>query len=249
LVAFYAGLGFAAAPAERIPKRETDLLELNAGGTRIPLRLGDSFVTLDCFDQPGRGYPLETTAADLCFQHFAIVTADAEAAWTRAMDLGATAISHHGPVTLPKSSGGVTACKFRDPEGHPLEFIKFPNDSLNGRTAAGNGIDHSALSVSDLRNSQRFYEALGLSVQPATLNQGETQESLDGLARVLVDVMPMTPSGGNSHIELLSYREPVGRPAAISAANDVAATRVVWAADRDALVRDPDGHLHVLWKR
>jgi hypothetical protein len=29
-------------------------------------------------------------------------------------------------------------------------------------------------------------------------------------------------------------------------ANDVAATRIVWRSDRDALLRDPDGHLHLL---
>jgi len=31
-------------------------------------------------------------------------------------------------------------------------------------------------------------------------------------------------------------------------ANDIAATRIVWHADRDALVRDDDGHLHQLVK-
>jgi len=29
-------------------------------------------------------------------------------------------------------------------------------------------------------------------------------------------------------------------------ANDVAATRIVWRSNRDALLRDPDGHLQVL---
>ncbi len=28
--------------------------------------------------------------------------------------------------------------------------------------------------------------------------------------------------------------------------DDVAATRIVWRSNRDALLRDPDGHLHVL---
>ena len=39
---------------------------------------------------------------------------------------GWTTISTDGPQLLPASSGGVTAYKFRDPEGHPLELIAFP---------------------------------------------------------------------------------------------------------------------------
>ena len=86
-----------------------------------------SRVDLECFDRPGRAYPPSATACDLVFQHFALVTDDAEAAWRRrALEAGATPISREGPVTLPASGGGVTAIKFRDPEGHPLEFLEFP---------------------------------------------------------------------------------------------------------------------------
>lgn len=166
------------------------------------------------------------------------------------MKLGGIPISSHGSVTLPKSSGGVTACKFRDPEGHPLEFLQFP---ASGRSDwAGVGlvdIDHSAISISNAEASKRFYEALGLSVQAPTLNQGETQEALDGLARPVVEVVPMMLSERGPHIELLAYRTPVGRPAATHAANDVAATRTVLASDCDELIRDSDGHLLVLKKR
>ena len=249
LTAFYAGLGFAVGAPERISNRELDLLALSGTATRISLRLGDSSVLLDCFDKPGRDYPHAMRASDLCFQHFAIVTSDAKAAWTRAMDLGATPISRHGPVTLPNSSGGVTACKFRDPEGHPLEFLQFPDSNRSSRASVFCHIEHSAISVSSLEDSRLFYEALGLSARAATLNQGETQQELDGLAEPIVDVVPMMPSEGGPHVELLAYRQPIGRPAAVSAANDIAATRVVWRADRDEFVRDPDGHLHVLWKR
>jgi catechol 2,3-dioxygenase-like lactoylglutathione lyase family enzyme len=111
------------------------------------------------------------------------------------------------------------------------------------------GIDHSAISVSDVGASRRFYEELGLSLRNPTLNQGATQDALDGLAQVVVDVLPMMPPTDTPHLELLAYRTPEGRYAAPLAANDVAATRVVWAGDRDALIRDPDGHLHVLQAR
>ncbi len=250
LAAFYRGLGFTLAPSERIPEAEIALLGLSGGGMRLPLRLGKSSVTLDFFDRPGRDYPSNATAADLCFQHFALVTADAGAAWTHARKLGATAISRHGPVTLPKTSGEVTACKFRDPDGHPLEFLQFPARSrVDWPGADLVDIDHSAISVSSADVSKRFYEALGWSVQGPTLNRGETQEALDGLSEPVVEVVPMMPAQKNPHLELLVYRSPVGRSDSSDAANDVAATRTVLASDRDELIRDPDGHLLVLRKR
>ena len=69
-----------------------------------------------------------------------------------------------GPVTLPKSAGGVTAVKFRDPEGHPLEFLQFPRGANPDWKGTGvMGIDHSAVSVSDVAASRRFYARHGLS--------------------------------------------------------------------------------------
>jgi catechol 2,3-dioxygenase-like lactoylglutathione lyase family enzyme len=250
LAAFYEDLGFMVSRHERIPEQEIALLGLTGGGTRLALRLGNACVTLDCFDEAGREYPADASAADLCFQHFALVTSDAAAAWERAMRSGAKAISKHGPVTLPVAAGGVTAAKFRDPDGHPLEFLQFPPGA--GKQWHGDGIlgiDHSAISVSDAAVSKRFYGALGLSVEDPTLNQGDTQAALDGLLSPLVQVMPMMPPQARPHLELLAYRIPVGRPAGAVRANDLAGTRTVWASDREALMTDPDGHLHVLRKR
>ena len=113
---------------------------------------------------PGRPYPADTTACDLVFQHLALVPDDAQAAWRRARDAGATPISRERPVTLPKSAGGVTAVKFRDPEGHPLEFLQFPRGANPDWKGTGiMGIDHSAISVSDVAASRRFYARHGLS--------------------------------------------------------------------------------------
>ena len=86
---------------------------------------------------------------------------------------GWTAISIDGPQRLPASSGGVSAFKFRDPDGHPLELLAFPDGAWpahwqarsNGDLALG--IDHSAISVSDSARSIAFYEALGLRVAGA----------------------------------------------------------------------------------
>jgi catechol 2,3-dioxygenase-like lactoylglutathione lyase family enzyme len=250
LARFYGQLGFAIGDRQVIGDDEITLLGLRRGGSRLPLHLGGQRIDLDCFDEPGQPYPAGATAADLCFQHFAIVTDDAAIAWKRVQALGAQPISTSGPVLLPPSTGVTAAVKFRDPDGHPLELLQLAVDS--GRSRAGThllGIDHSAISVSDVGASCRFYEALGLSVHRPTVNRGPTQIVLDGLPDVLVDVVPMLPRQATPHLELLGYRTPAGRPAGQLEANDLAATRIVWAADRDELIRDPDGHLHLLRRR
>jgi catechol 2,3-dioxygenase-like lactoylglutathione lyase family enzyme len=247
LARFYEGLGFAVGDREAIPGEEMQLLGLTGGGTRLRLRLGGQRLDLDSFEKTGNSYPADATSADLSFQHLALVTNEVAAAWAHARALGAVAISTGGPATLPASSGGVTAVKFRDPEGHPLEFLQFPPKSGSHRHGTGLlGIDHSAISVSDAGASRRFYEALGLSVRGATLNEGPALAALDGLADPRVDVVPMHPPQATPHLELLAYRRPSGHAAGRLEPNDAAATRIVWAADRDALVRDPDGHLHLL---
>lgn len=250
LTRFYRELGFKVAGHEAIDAEEMALLGVGGAGRRVTLRLGGQRLDLDTFEEAGEPYPSGTTAADLSFQHFALVTSDAADAWRHAASLGAVPISSGGPVALPPATGVAAAIKFRDPEGHPLELLQFP---AMGKDRCGGsgllGIDHSAISVSDVGASRRFYEALGLAVHAPTLNRGPTQCALDGLPDVEVDVVPMRPPGDTPHLELLGYRRPEGRPAGRLRANDVAATRIVWSADRDALLRDPDGHLQLLRRR
>ena len=247
LARFYESIGLSAGQAAPVPKADMALLGLTGGGTRIALNVGEQRMELEAFDRKGRPYPESATAADLCFQHFALVTLDAAAAWERARAHGATPISIGGPVTLTASAGGLTAVKFRDPEGHPLEFVQFPTAPKDSRESKWlSGIDHSAICVADAGVSRGFYEKLGLSVGRPTLNRGPTQVALDGLAEVCVDVLPMWPQVGTPHLELLRYRNPTGRTADKLQANDVAATRIVWRSNRDALLHDPDGHLHLL---
>lgn len=247
LGAFYRAIGFELGEAVRIPAVEMKLLGLSGAGSRLAMSLGRSRVDLESFDHPGRPYPADATACDLVFQHLALVTDDAEAAWSRARDAGATPISCERPVTLPKSAGGVTAVKFRDPEGHPLEFLQFSRGANPDWTGAGIiGIDHSAISVSNFAVSRRFYARHGLSEAGATVNHGPRQDALDGLSGVTVDVVPMNPADKPPHIEMLGYRHPVGRRLRPLAPNDIAGTRIVWRSYADALLRDPDGHLHQL---
>ncbi|HEY7887820.1 MAG TPA: VOC family protein [Steroidobacteraceae bacterium] len=250
LAQFYESIGFSAGSPAPLTPAEMTLLGLRGRGTRSALTVGGQRIDLESFDERGRPYPENATAADLCFQHFALVTRDAAAAWERARAHGATPISIDGPVTLPASAGGVTAVKLRDPEGHPLEFLQFPSAArmIPGQREWVLGIDHSAISVADAGVSRRFYEALGLRANRPTLNDGSTQSALDGLSDVRVDVVPMSPENGKPHLELLGYRNSIGRAASRLSANDVAATRIVWGSDRDALLRDPDGHLHLLMR-
>ena len=244
LLRCYAALGFAVAAEAAITPDEMAMLGIGGCGRRWTMTLGAATVGLDCFDAGGLAYPQEADAASRCFQHLALVTDDADRAWTTARAAGAAAISRDGPVTLPDSAGGVTAVKFRDPEGHPLELIRFPDGAARGWRGQGLlGIDHSAIVVSDLAASCDFYETAGLAKGKATLNHGATQAALDGLDAPCADVVPMQPDGAPPHVELLHYRraQECRVPWAV---NDVAATRIVWDGPASALLRDPDGHLH-----
>jgi catechol 2,3-dioxygenase-like lactoylglutathione lyase family enzyme len=247
LAAFYRAIGFEVSEATPIPTADMKLLGLAGAGSRIAMSLGRSRVDLDSFDHPGYPYPTDATAYDLVFQHFALVTDDAGAAWSRARDAGATQISQECPVTLPKSAGGVIAVKFRDPEGHPLEFLQFPRRANSDWKSRGlKGIDHSAISVSDIAASRRFYARHGMIMGDVMVNHGPTQEALDGVDGVEVDIVSMSPPDESPHVEMLGYRYPVGRAFSPLSPNDVAATRIVWRSNCDALIRDPDGHLHQL---
>ena len=247
LARFYAGMGFAIGKPQPIPPDEMALLGLDGGGTRLPLRIGGQHIDLDRFDRPGRPYPNNATAADLCFQHLALVTDDAGAAWARLSTPDDRRISVVGPVTLSTCLGDFTVMKFRDPDGHPLELLQVPREPRSFWQGTGLlGIDHSAISVADAGAGRRFYEALGLTARTPMMSTGLARAALDGLEEAEVGVVPLMPREAPPHLKLLAYSTPKGRPAELSAPNDIAATRTVWAADRDALLRDPDGHFHLL---
>ena len=216
------------------------------------LHRGLESLELARFEPAGAPYPAGSRSNDLWFQHCALTTADIEAAYARLRRTGYTAISLNGPQRLPQSSGGVTAFKFRDPEGHPLELIAFPD-----RPGAPDGIDHSAIAVSDAGRSGAFYAALGLRIGSRGVNTGSEQDALDGLQGVTVDVVSLVPPTPSPHVELLGYRAPPGRTALPVHPADIAASRLVLAAtgleqhpgavtlqdgSRACLTHDPDGH-------
>lgn len=210
------------------------------------LRLGTETVELVAPGQPGAPYPAGSASNDLWFQHFAIVVSDMRAAYGRLREsVDWTPISFGGPVRLPVASGGVTAFKFRDPEGHPLELLEFP-----GRAAAAElclGIDHTAIVVADTEASVRYYERLGFAVTARTLNRGLEQERLDALHDPIVEVTALAlPEAPSPHLELLCYRQPRGRAAPQRSSFDVANTYTVLDAEQTLRLRDPDGHALLL---
>ena len=235
--AFYEeALGFAL-----IATAEADPAWARLLGADIPmrtarLRLGAQEIELAAFDPPGEPYPPGSTAADLWFQHVAVVTNDMAAAYDRVMRHGgATPITEGEPDRLPPGAGGVTAYKFRDPEGHPVELIHFPPGTGDAAwqhttpSAITLGYDHSAISVADADRSVAFYAGLlGLAQASRQVNSGRAQERLDGLPGDVVDVVALQPAASPTpHIELLAYRTPRGRPAPGLRSRDLAAERLV----------------------
>jgi catechol 2,3-dioxygenase-like lactoylglutathione lyase family enzyme len=198
------------------------------------LQLGPDELALTSYDSRGRDYPRESTAADLWFQHIAIVVRDANAAYDRLRQSGRMiSISTDGPQRLPPNTGCVTAFKFRDPEGHPIEISEFPPGVGAARWHAGNtgpnclGIDHSAISVANVSRSIAFYcDVLGMKAAFQSVNRGTEQDRLDGLSSDGVDIVALHAADEESpHIELLGYH-PAGRSSAMSRANDIAATKL-----------------------
>jgi catechol 2,3-dioxygenase-like lactoylglutathione lyase family enzyme len=204
------------------------------------LRLGSQTIELLAFAEPGRPYPAERTSDDPRFQHIAIVVADMQAAYARLLQCeGWTPITRPAPQRLPARSGGVTAFKFRDPEGHPLELLAFPPEHVpprwqNVRPRNGSclGIDHSAIVVGSTARSTAFYERFfGFSVGGRSLNHGVEQDQLDDIPSARVEVTALHPDSTEPpHLELLCYLSAARRdpePGASLSSNDVAATRLL----------------------
>lgn len=259
LAGFYErALGFRRLAGKRLsgPGFE-QLMDIEGGARSVTLCLGDEIIELLEFDRPGRPYPSDSLSSDLIFQHFAIVAADIDHAYRRlAAAPGWSAISPAGPQRLPAASGGVTAFKFRDPEGHPLELLAFPEGGAPSRWRTGHGgdpclgIDHSAISISDSARAAAFYEELGFQVASRSLNRGPEQGRLDGLPEPVVEVTALAPSRPTPHVELLCYRPAARGPAFPLRANDIAATRLMLEASGppraggvlQRRLLDPDGH-------
>lgn len=211
----------------------------------LPLRLGAQRIELLEVD----GGTIRATPVpcdDARFQHFAMVAPDMTRAHARlCATRGWTPITLGGPLALPERSGGATAFKFRDPEGHPLELLSFPPGRATQRWADAPdddviGIDHTAIVVEQTERSLTHYASLGFVRTGGSVNYGAEQDTLDRLQGSRVEVTALElPDGGGPHLELLCYRG--GGAAGPIAAGDLVATRTVMGGG-DAFLADPDGH-------
>ena len=214
-------------------------------GRRSLLRLGrERIELLEFTDSAGRPYPPDSTSTDLWFQHMAIVVTDIGHAYQRVMaNRRFRPISRNGPVRLPDNSGGVTAFKFRDHDGHPLELLAFPDGRVPGEWRSVNGtgsflgVDHTAIGVSDSARSARFFGSVfGFRAGTRTENRGPEQDDLDDVDDVHVSVTRLAPDLPAPRLELLHYHLGTRRPIPHDiVSNDIVATHcVVRVASLDA---------------
>lgn len=195
------------------------------------LRLGDEFIELTEYLAPrGRPYPADSRSNDRWFQHIAIITSDMAGAYRH---LRSHKVQHasSGPQRLPdwnRNAGGIEAFYFKDPDGHALEILAFPSGKGDPRwhDRSGRlflGIDHTAIVISDLEASTKFYQnVLGLRIAGESENYGPEQERLNNVFGARLRIRAMRPAAGPS-VELLQYLAPAGgRPYPADAkANDL----------------------------
>jgi catechol 2,3-dioxygenase-like lactoylglutathione lyase family enzyme len=185
------------------------------------MQLGEEVLELTEFLAPkGRPAPVDARSNDLWFQHVAIIVSDMDRAyeWLRKHKVQHAS---SGPQLLPAwnmSAGGIRAFYFRDPDGHPLEILWFPQGKGNPKWQIPNerlflGIDHTAIAISNTEASLRFYrDTLGLDVVGTSENYGTEQEHLNNVFGARLRITALRASSGPG-IEFLEYLAPRdGRP-------------------------------------
>jgi catechol 2,3-dioxygenase-like lactoylglutathione lyase family enzyme len=201
------------------------------------LKLGSEEIELTEYLAP-QGRPLlqDSRSNDLWFQHIAIVVSDMGQAYKWLRDNHVQHISS-GPETLPawnSRAGGIQAFYFRDPDGHSLEIIHFPEGKGDPRwqrpgAELFQGIDHTAIAVSDTNTSLAFYrDQLGMRLAGMSENYGDEQEHLNNVFGARLRITSLKAARGPG-VELLEYLAPrTGRKIPEDArANDVAHWEIV----------------------
>jgi len=184
----------------------------------VRMQLGGQTLELIQFLAPPdvRPIPAPSYSNDLWFQHVAIIVRDMDEAWAHLRKHRVRQISPR-PQTIPQSNtaaAGIKALKFRDPDGHNLELLWFPEGKGNPvwhRSTADLflGIDHTAMTVRSTDNSLKFYrDALGMALGGSSLNVGTEQEHLDSLPGARARVTGVRPTAGPPGVEFLEYELP-----------------------------------------
>jgi catechol 2,3-dioxygenase-like lactoylglutathione lyase family enzyme len=185
------------------------------------MRLGAESIELTEFLAPrGKPTPVDARSNDRWFQHVAIIVSDMDRAyqWLREHK-----VQHAspGPQLLPawnRNAGGIRAFYFRDPDGHPLEVLWFPQDKGNAKWHVPTdrlflGIDHTAIVISNTEASLKFYrDRLGMEVAGESENYGPEQERLNNVFGARLHITALRAASGPG-IEFLEYLAPQdGRP-------------------------------------
>lgn len=217
--AFYVGvLGFVAGEEIELSGDAFERLTgvFGALARRVTLSLGAERITLTQFVAPeGRPMPADSRSNDLWFQHIAIVVSDMDRAYAH---LRAHGVRHQssGPQTLPESipaAAGISAFYFKDPDGHVLEVIHFPEGKGDARWHVPGdrlflGIDHTAIATADTAASIAFYErVLGMRVAGTSENFGVEQEHLNNVFGARLRITALRGASGPG-VELLEYLSP-----------------------------------------
>ena len=198
----------------------------------VRLRLGDETLQLSQYLAPeGRPIPVDSKSNDGWFQHVAIVVRDMDEAyaWLRKNNVRHAS---PGPQTLPTwnpNAGGIRAFYFRDPDGHNLEVLWFPEGKGAAKWHRATrelflGVDHTAIVVRDTEASLVLYrDVLGMKVVGTSENYGPEQERLNNVFGARLRITSLRAESG-AGIELLEYLAPKnGRPAPDDMrANDIA---------------------------
>lgn len=183
------------------------------------LQLGQEQIELIEFVNESRQLapPADARSNDLWFQHIAIVVSDMEAAYRRLRQYKAAHVST-APQTLPEylpAAAGISAFYFRDPDGHNLELIHFPDGKGDPRWQEPTGrlflgIDHTAIGISDTERSATFYrDILGLKIAGGSENYGTEQERLNQVFGAHLLITGLKAKNGFG-IEFLEYLAPPG---------------------------------------
>ena len=200
-------------------KRFFGIQDSNLEANMVVLQLGEEQIELIEFvnEDQQRSIPPDSKSNDLWFQHIAIVVQDMDRAYKRLREYQVPHVST-APQTLPEylpAAAGISAFYFRDPDGHNLEIIHFPEGKGDPRwqkpsTDLFLGIDHTAIGIANTEHSIQFYtEHMGVNVSGNSENYGSEQEHLNQVfgSRLLITGLRAQKGIG---IEFLDYLAPPG---------------------------------------
>src|SRR5215471_284831 len=185
----------------------------------VTLGIGQEQIQLTQYIAPpgGRHIPPDSRSNDLWFQHLAIVVSDIDTAYDTLREHNVQHVST-APQTLPDhitTAAGVRAFYYRDPDGHNLELIWFPEGKGSPRWQSKNrlflGIDHTAIGIAHTERSLRFYrDLLGLTIASECEKYGTEQEHLNMVFGAHLHITGLKAPEGGMGIEFLNYLSPPG---------------------------------------